>query len=165
MLRSRLFHSEECRGRRVKSPVDFAIGAIRAFELFAPPPDLVDLEIHLTKMGQRLFFPPSVAGWPGGLAWLGGQELRGAGQLRGLDHRALAARRWKAISSGLARRYGLKTPENWLDALATLLLGVAAFRGRQVRFASARRERHLRITSAVAFPPRGPARLNRRMIS
>ena len=75
VLRSRLFHSEECRGRRVKSPVDFAIGAIRACELFAPPPDLVDLEIHLTKMGQRLFFPPSVAGWPGGLAWLGGQEL------------------------------------------------------------------------------------------
>ena len=29
ILRSRLFHSEDCRTRRVKSPVDFAIGAIR----------------------------------------------------------------------------------------------------------------------------------------
>ena len=65
----------ECRGRFVKSPVGLAIGAIRSLELFAPPPDLVDLEIHLTKMGQRLFFPPSVAGWPRGLDWLGGQEL------------------------------------------------------------------------------------------
>ena len=59
----------------MKSPVAFAIGAIRALELFSPPPDLVDLEIHLTRMGQRLFFPPSVAGWPGGLAWLDGQAL------------------------------------------------------------------------------------------
>ncbi len=75
VLRSRLFHATECRGRCVKSPVDLAIGAIRSLELFAPPPDLVDLEIHLTKMGQRLFFPPSVAGWPRGLDWLGGQEL------------------------------------------------------------------------------------------
>ena len=26
-------------------------------------------------MGQRLFFPPNVAGWPGGLAWLDGQAV------------------------------------------------------------------------------------------
>ena len=26
-------------------------------------------------MGQRLFYPPSVAGWPGGMAWLGGQSV------------------------------------------------------------------------------------------
>ncbi len=92
MLRSRLFHSEECRARRVKSPVDFAIGAIRAFELFAPPPDLVDLEIQLTKMGQRLFFPPSVAGWPDGLAWLRGQSVLARANFASLDHRAVDAR-------------------------------------------------------------------------
>ena len=59
-------------GERIKSPVALAIGAIRACEVFAPPPDLVELDIHLTRMGQRLFYPPNVAGWPGGLAWLGG---------------------------------------------------------------------------------------------
>ena len=46
-----------------------AIGAIRGGELFAPPPDLVELEIHLTRMGQRLFSRrTSRAGpaeWPG----------------------------------------------------------------------------------------------------
>jgi uncharacterized protein (DUF1800 family) len=122
VLRSRLFHSTECRGRCVKSPVDFAIGAIRSLELFAPPPDLVDLEIYLTKMGQRLFFPPSVAGWPRGLAWLGGQEL--------VARANFAA--WLTEPSrqgnenhfdGLARRYGQKSPANQLNALATLLLG------------------------------------------
>jgi uncharacterized protein (DUF1800 family) len=33
IIRSRLFHSAECRGRRIKSPVDYAIGIIRACEL------------------------------------------------------------------------------------------------------------------------------------
>lgn len=122
VLRSRLFHSEECRTRRVKSPVHFAIGAIRAFELFAPPPDLVDVEIHLTKMGQRLFFPPSVAGWPDGVAWLRGQSV--------LARANFAA--WITEPStqgdanhlrGLAQRYNLKTSERWTDALATLLIG------------------------------------------
>jgi uncharacterized protein (DUF1800 family) len=122
VLRSRLFHSEECRGRRVKSPVDFAIGAIRACELFAPP-DLVDLEIHLTRMGQRLFFPPSVAGWPGGLAWLGGQEL-----VARVNSVAWITESSQHGDGGqfdrLAKRYGRKSPESWLDALATLLLGL-----------------------------------------
>ena len=123
VLRSRLFHSEECRGRRVKSPVDFAIGAIRACELFAPPPDLVDLEIHLTRMGQRLFFPTSVAGWPGGLAWLGGQEL-----VARVNSVAWITESSQHGDGGqfdrLAKRYGRKSPESWLDALATLLLGL-----------------------------------------
>ena len=122
VLRSRLFHSAECRGRCVKSPVDFAIGAIRSLELFAPPPDLVDLEIHLTKMGQRLFFPPSVAGWPRGLAWLGGQELVARANFAAwIDEPSRQGN--ESHFDGLARRYGLKTPENQLDALATLLLG------------------------------------------
>jgi uncharacterized protein (DUF1800 family) len=122
VLRSRLFHSEECRTGRVKGPVHFAIETIRAFELFAPPPDLVDLEIHLTKMGQRLFFPPGVAGWPDGLAWLRGQSV--------LARANFAAWITEPSTQGdpdhlgsLAQRYGLKTLENWVDALATLLLG------------------------------------------
>jgi uncharacterized protein (DUF1800 family) len=124
VLRSRLFHSTECRGRCVKTPVDFAIGAIRSLELFAPPPDLVDLEIHLTKMGQRLFFPPSVAGWPRGLVWLGGQELIARANLAAwIDE--LSRRGIESHLSGLARRYGQKSPENQFDALATLFLGAS----------------------------------------
>jgi uncharacterized protein (DUF1800 family) len=121
VLRSRLFHSEECRKMWVKSPVDFAVGAIRACELFNPPPDLVDLEIHLTRMGQRLFFPPTVAGWPGGQTWLSGQAvvarancadwLTGPSSHGDEDH-----------FRQLAGRYGLKAPRAWLDTLVTLLL-------------------------------------------
>ena len=121
MLRSRLFHATECRGRCVKSPVGLAIGAIRSLELFAPPPDLVDLEIHLTKMGQRLFFPPSVAGWPRGLDWLGGQELVARANFAAwIDE--LSRQGTESHLSGLARRYGHKSDENLLDALASLVL-------------------------------------------
>ena len=74
------------------------------------------------KMGQRLFFPPSVAGWPGGLAWLGGQAVVARANFAAwiTDHsnqgRVDHPRR-------LAETYGLKTPAAWLAALATLWLG------------------------------------------
>ena len=120
VLRSRLFHSDECRARRVKSPVALAIGAIRACEAFAPPPDLVELEIHLTKMGQRLFYPPNVAGWPGGLAW-----LRGSTVLARANFAAWLAGPSAGLSAehfrDLAGRHGLESPEAWLDAMAVLL--------------------------------------------
>jgi uncharacterized protein (DUF1800 family) len=123
VLRSRLFHSEECRSARVKSPVSFAIGAIRSSEAFAPPPDLVELEIFLTRMGQRLFFPPSVAGWPGGMAWLRGQAVLAranfAAWLTGPDS-GLDPGHFRAV----AERNGFKAPEAWLDAMATLALAV-----------------------------------------
>ncbi len=151
VLRSRLFHSEECRARRVKSPVHFAMEAIRAFELFAPPPDLVDLEIHLTKMGQRLFFPPSVAGWPDGLAWFRGQSVLARANfaswitepstLGDADH-----------LRGLARRYGLKTSESWVDALTTLLLGSpVSAAGRSLR--DSHGANHLQITRQLLSLP------------
>ncbi len=126
ILRSRLFHSEECRGRHVKSPVVYAIGAIRALELFKPPPDLVDLEIHLTRMGQRLFFPPNVAGWPGGLAWLDGQAVVARANFAAwLTEPSTPVRKGTLLVGTISlpmRRNGLKTPLDWLDAMTTLLL-------------------------------------------
>jgi uncharacterized protein (DUF1800 family) len=122
LLRSRLFHSDECRAKRVKSPVVLAVGAIRTAEIMSPPPDLVELEIFLARMGQRLFYPPNVAGWPGGLAWLRGPTI--------LARANFAA--WLVDpSSGvctnhyhdLAKRHGLLGSEAWLEALAVLLCG------------------------------------------
>jgi uncharacterized protein (DUF1800 family) len=122
VLRSRLFHSEECRKRRVKSPVNFAIEIIRAFELFAPPPDLVDLEIHLTKMGQRLFFPPSVAGWPDGLAWLRGQSALARANFVAWITEPSTQGGTEHVG-GVAQRYGIKASEPWGHALTTLFCG------------------------------------------
>ena len=139
---------------RVRLP--WSIGAIRACEAFAPPPDSVDLEIHLTKMGQRLFYPPNVAGWPGGLAWLRGSTVLAranfaawlTGPASGLspDHfRAVAGRR------------GLERPEAWLDALRVLFSGeeVSADRLAEVRSAA----------NLQSHPERAHAQIFNRMLS
>ena len=122
VLHSRLFHSPACWGKRVKSPVEYVIGALRGCEAFAPPPDLADIEIHLTKMGQRLFYPPNVAGWPGGLSWLGGSTI-------------LARSRFAATFADPASPYGprhlqqlaerleRKSSKDRLEFFAALLLG------------------------------------------
>jgi len=124
VLRSGLFHSDECRAKRVKSPVALAIGAIRGGEAFAPPPDLVELEIHLTRMGQRLFYPPNVAGRPGGMAW-----LRGSTVLARANFAAWLTDPSSGLSAGhfrdLAGRHRLQNAAAWLDAMAVLLSGAA----------------------------------------
>lgn len=51
----------------VKSPVVLVAGQLRASRTPITRGDYVNL---LDGMGQRLFSPPSVAGWDGGLAWL-----------------------------------------------------------------------------------------------
>ena len=69
ILRSNLFHDPGIRRRRVKSPVEFAIGTIRALEVLKPTVPADALADACGRMGQNLYAPPSVAGWDGGPAW------------------------------------------------------------------------------------------------
>jgi uncharacterized protein (DUF1800 family) len=70
VLRSRAFFAERNLGRRVLGPVEFVVGAARALELFDPPPSTLLLGEWAARLGQDLFYPPNVGGWPGGRAWL-----------------------------------------------------------------------------------------------
>ncbi len=72
IFRSKLFYDPKYRGCRVKSPIEFIVGAIRGCAAFEPSPDLNRATMNARRMGQRLFHAPSVAGWPSGLAWLDG---------------------------------------------------------------------------------------------
>jgi uncharacterized protein (DUF1800 family) len=77
MLASRHFYSAHAFRQRVKSPVEFVLGAVQAVYLrlgegeadYRPLPTRA-LAARLGGMGQRLFAPPNVKGWPGGRAWL-----------------------------------------------------------------------------------------------
>jgi uncharacterized protein (DUF1800 family) len=69
ILRSRLFHDAGARRRRVKCPVEYAIGTIRALEVFKPTVQADGLAEACGRMGQNLYAPPSVAGWEWGPAW------------------------------------------------------------------------------------------------
>jgi hypothetical protein len=70
MLQSRHFFSDYAYRQRIKSPVEFTIGAIRAAWNVKEKLTLQPIPSHLEAMGQDLFAPPNVKGWVGGRAWL-----------------------------------------------------------------------------------------------
>jgi uncharacterized protein (DUF1800 family) len=77
MLTSRHFYSEHAFRQRIKSPVEFVLGAVRAvYRLYDETSDNYSPLQHrllisrLSDMGQHLFAPPNVKGWPGARAWL-----------------------------------------------------------------------------------------------
>lgn len=61
------FSSERAYRALVRAPVEFVVGAVRALEIQT---DFLTIEQSASGMDQRLFEPPSVAGWPGGEVWL-----------------------------------------------------------------------------------------------
>jgi uncharacterized protein (DUF1800 family) len=67
ILRSDVFYSERAYRALVKSPVEFVVGTYRT--LGTPQIGAAVLP-QLREMGQVLFYPPNVAGWPGGSNWL-----------------------------------------------------------------------------------------------
>jgi uncharacterized protein (DUF1800 family) len=68
MFRSRAFYRPEVIHAQIKSPVEFVVGAVR--HLGIADPDWLRLSQLTADVGQRLFFPPTVAGWNGGTAWI-----------------------------------------------------------------------------------------------
>ena len=77
MLASRHFYSEHAFRQRIKNPVEYVLGAVQAVYRrydekeadYRPLPQHV-LARRLAAMGQVLFAPPNVKGWPGGRSWL-----------------------------------------------------------------------------------------------
>jgi uncharacterized protein (DUF1800 family) len=75
VLHSAFFFSAKNLRARVSDPVGFVVGAARALERFSPPPSTLLLAEWTSRLGQELFFPPNVGGWPGGRAWLSGRGV------------------------------------------------------------------------------------------
>jgi uncharacterized protein (DUF1800 family) len=73
LFRSKLFYSDPARSAVVKSPVVLAIGALKAMRAQLPADDLILGALRV--MGQNLFFPPDVNGWPGGADWINSNTL------------------------------------------------------------------------------------------
>jgi hypothetical protein len=119
LLMSEAFYSTTSRSGLVKSPVDVALGFVRATGMVTHMDDLDDA---LESAGQRPTMPPNVNGWPGGVLWLSAQAMveranyvsdcvthRGADVQVGLDLRGL-------LPAGVAT-----TAPEAVDALAALL--------------------------------------------
>jgi uncharacterized protein (DUF1800 family) len=67
------FHDEKNMGSMIKSPVSFIVGLNRQFYISYQRPEVL-LEFQRT-LGQILFYPPNVAGWPGGRNWIDSSSL------------------------------------------------------------------------------------------
>lgn len=78
MLGSRLFYSPLAMRQRIKGPVEFAIGLLRAVDATANTYALAD---SLRTLGQAVFFPPNVKGWDGGTTWINSATLVGRANL------------------------------------------------------------------------------------
>lgn len=68
IVSSAWFYSPEIIGSTIKSPVEFIVGLSRTFRLKYTNTKLV---MRLQRqLGQILFYPPNVAGWPGGKSYI-----------------------------------------------------------------------------------------------
>jgi uncharacterized protein (DUF1800 family) len=73
LLESDAFWAPENRGRLTKSPVDLVVGTLHRLNLKNLPPDQAAEQVR--RLGQDLFEPPTVRGWPGGTAWINTDTL------------------------------------------------------------------------------------------
>lgn len=67
------FYDEKNIGTRIKSPIELLAG-IRRFLPMQLEKDESQL-LFQRSLGQVLFFPPNVAGWPGGKSWIDSSSL------------------------------------------------------------------------------------------
>jgi uncharacterized protein (DUF1800 family) len=119
MLRSNLFFSSLAYRGRIKCPVEFALGIIKAFEAMVSTTQLAgDLE----DLGQNLYHPPTVNGWAGGQYWIDsstivGRENMAWAMLRGSDPYGR-----KLNPLAVAKRSGCSTYESAAQFILDLLL-------------------------------------------
>lgn len=73
MFHSNHFYEAQNIGVRIKSPVEYLVGLKRKFDLqFNEEKGIIFIQ---KALGQTLFQPPNVAGWPDGRGWIDGSSL------------------------------------------------------------------------------------------
>jgi uncharacterized protein (DUF1800 family) len=123
ILRSNLFFDPSVRRRRVKCPIEFAVGTIRSLEVLKPTVAPAALARSCVQMGQSLYAPPSVAGWDWGRAWINSTTLLARANLAlallSDDDEATGRR---CDPAKLAARHGFRRPPEAARFLLDLLV-------------------------------------------
>jgi uncharacterized protein (DUF1800 family) len=116
------FFSELAYRAKAKSPAEYLASTSRALELHT---NALNFQSSLQRMGQRLFDPPNVAGWPGGAQWFNTTTwLERVNQLnRILTGRNANDANTKPVDVfGMVQRHKLDTPEKVVDHFLKLLV-------------------------------------------
>lgn len=124
VLRSEAFFSNNNIGNRVLGPIEFAMGAARSLEVTNPPPSTLLLAEATANLGQDLFCPPNVFGWPGGRSWLSSRALIGrANFASALINGELFSPSKPFDAAALAESHGFTKAKEIGSFFAQLLLG------------------------------------------
>lgn len=119
ILCSRILLSGWSAGRKVRSPIDVAIGCLRGLQATT---NLDSLTKRLRPLGQNLFFPPNVKGWDGGRSWINSSTLIGRANLVHDLFRDENTRFEGLLLSQWCERKRIRSHEGWLAYLEAILL-------------------------------------------
>ena len=78
LFMSDAFWDDADRGVLVKSPAEFVVGTLRAFDIGYD--NTAPFAAQIRTLGENLFYPPNVKGWPGGTTWINSSTLLGRKQ-------------------------------------------------------------------------------------
>ncbi|RPH79478.1 MAG: DUF1800 family protein, partial [Planctomycetaceae bacterium] len=121
LLGSQLLLSDWSLGRKVRSPLDLAIGLLRTLE---GKTNVIQLAQRLRGLGQEVFYPPNVKGWDGGRAWINSSTLVGrANFVHDLVHDG-ATRFGGNRLEGFANDRGIGELDAFLDWFSAAFLAV-----------------------------------------
>lgn len=112
------FYENKNVGNRIKSPVELIAGIRRMIPMELDQPEI---QLLFQKvLGQVLFYPPNVAGWPGGKSWIDSSSLILRLKLPSLitspDEFSLTPKSDDDVMMGVGERkntYRLQTNVNW----------------------------------------------------
>jgi uncharacterized protein (DUF1800 family) len=138
VLRSQTFFAEDHLRNRVVGPVEYVVSAARALEVFDPPPSTLALADWAARLGQDLFHPPNVGGWPGGRAWINARAVIGRANYAAALVSGDGVGRGPLDALALARRHGRGHDlDDFLTFAGELLLGAAPTAGLRERLLKA----------------------------
>ena len=109
------FWADAHRGTLIKSPIEIIVGTVRRFDL--PDPNPRRLVALSSQMGQTIFAPPDVKGWPGQTAWIDTDRLLARERFLRSSTRDLAdrsagtGRAWAALDAATATRLLWPAPD------------------------------------------------------
>lgn len=109
------FYHEKNINTKIKSPIELIVGIRKLFSMQLAQPQL---QIFIQRaLGQVLFYPPNVAGWPGGTNWIDSSTLMFRLQLPQLikdnDVVAIAAKTDDDVQMGMKEELNKKVLRNF----------------------------------------------------
>jgi uncharacterized protein (DUF1800 family) len=123
LLLSDAFYADQSFQQHIKSPVEFAVGTVRELGIEVPPQSLVRA---MSVMGQTLFNPMNVGGWPGGVSWINAGTLVERFNVAGMLSRHQKDAALPLDLQGLVRQSGAQDGAGFVQYLLTCFLGIGA---------------------------------------